>query len=268
MGAPFQRKPRPSSLDRTRSDVLRALAGRVRLLRAERRLSRSEVAKRSGLSVRFLARVESGDGNISLVRLASLADALGTTPDRLLREPEESPRIVALVGLRGAGKSTVGPKLSHALDLPFLEMEALIGELSGLPLDQLFEMHGERYYRRLEFEVLERIVGEGRAMVLAASGGVVNEPASWDLLLRKATVVWLRARAEDHWNRVVAQGDRRPMRDNPDAFAELRAMLASRERLYGQAHVSVTTSGRSPESVVSDIVGALRRRPRPRRPAV
>lgn len=233
--------------------LLRLLAARVRVMRDERRWTRAELAKRSGLSIRFLARVESGDGNISLVRLAHLAGALGTSADALIRPDEGMSRVVTLVGLRGAGKSTVGPILARRLGLPFLEMDASIRERSGLPIDQIFELHGERYYRQLELETLERLLDRGIPTVLAAAGGVVNEPSTWEMLLRRTTVVWLKARPEDHWNRVVAQGDRRPMRDHPDAMAEVRARLAARERLYSQAHVVVDTSDKTAAVAAGEI---------------
>jgi len=132
-------------------------------------------------------------------------------------------------------------------------MDALIQDAAGLPLDQIFELHGERHYRRLERESLQRILEREGPAVVAAAGGVVNEPTSWRLLLEKTTVVWLRARPEDHWSRVVEQGDRRPMADHPDAMAELRAMLAARESRYAQAHVVLDTSGRTPEELVEMI---------------
>jgi len=239
--------------------LLEILADRVRRMRRERRWSRSTLAARSGLSVRFLARVESGEGNISLLRLTSLAVALDTTPDELIRPLDGDRPVVALVGIRGAGKSTVGPLLAERLAAPFVEIDALIRESSSLPLDQIFELHGERYYRRLEREALGRVLARGAPAVVAAAGGVVNEPATWELLLRKARVVWLKARAEDHWARVVAQGDRRPMADSPDALEELRAMLATREPTYTQAHLVVDTADRTPEAVTRDVVDGLAR---------
>ena len=238
--------------------LLLVLATRVRRMRDRREWTRSSLAERSGLSVRFLARIESGDGNVSLIRLAHLAEALGTTPDALLRpEPMES-GVFVLVGLRGAGKSTVGPILAERLHIPFLEMDILIQEASGLPLDQIFELHGEHYYRRIERETVARALGSGEPMVLAAAGGVVNEPATWDLLRERATVIWLKARPEDHWQRVVAQGDRRPMGDNPAAMAELQAMFAARERLYAQSHLTVETIMRSPEEIAAAIENHVR----------
>ena len=221
-------------------------------------MSRPDLAERSGLSVRFLARIEAGDGNISLLRLSHLAEALGTTPEALLREPRPRGEVIALVGMRGAGKSTIGPRLALRLDRPFLEMDTLIQDAAGLPLDQIFELHGERYYRKLERETLDRILEREGPAVVAAAGGVVNEPSTWRLLLEKTTVVWLRARPEDHWSRVVGQGDRRPMADHPDAMAELRSMLAARESRYAQAHLVLDTSARSPEELVETIAEELK----------
>lgn len=244
---------------------LRILADRVRSLRESRGWTRTELAARSGLSLRFLARIESGDGNVSLRRLAALAGAFGTSPDRLIRPERLRPTIVALVGLRGAGKSTLGPILARRLGVPFVEMDDRIREASGLPLDQIFELHGERYFRRLEREILGRILAAHRPAVVAAGGGVVNEPATWERLREQAVVVWLRASPEDHWSRVVAQGDRRPMAGQPDAMAELRAMLAAREPLYEEAHLVVNTSGETPEAVADAIEAGLARLPRPKR---
>ena len=230
--------------------LLPSLARRVRRRREARGWTQADLAARASLSVRFLARVESGRGNISVARLNDLAHALGVEAADLLRSGPSAGRSVALVGLRGAGKSTVGPILADALRLPFVEMDDLILEAGGLSLDQLFEMHGERYYRRLERETLQRLLGGGESVVLAAAGGVVNESTTWKLLLAETCVVWLRARPEDHWERVIAQGDRRPMNDHPDAMAELRGMLAAREPVYRQAHFSIDTHGRKPIEIV------------------
>jgi XRE family aerobic/anaerobic benzoate catabolism transcriptional regulator len=241
----------------TGSALLRALARRVRRLREARHWSREELARRSGLSVRFLARVESGDGNISVVRLEAVARALDTTPDRLVLPPSPARQIVVLTGLRGAGKSTVGPLLACLLDLPFIELDSRIRGAAGLPVPQIFELHGERYYRRLESDAVETILGGGRPAVVATAGGVVNEPTTWERLCDETRVVWLRARPEDHWSRVVAQGDRRPMRDNPAAMEQLREMLHSREAIYGQAWMTVNTSGKLPDAVAREIATAL-----------
>ena len=203
--------------------------------------------------MRFLARVESGEGNISVLRLEALAGALGVTADALVRAVRDPSAVIALVGLRGAGKSTVGPLLARRLGVDFVEMDSRILEACGLPLDQLFELHGEAYYRRLERETLGRILSAGKRTVLAAAGGIVNDQVTWEMLRERAATVWLRASPEDHWNRVIAQGDRRPMADNPAAMQELRAMLRARESVYAESRWSVETQGRDPEAIADEI---------------
>lgn len=241
------------------SPLLASLARRVRALRRARSWSRNRLAERSGLSVRFLARVESGQGNISILRLEALARALDTTPDALLRPAADPSRFVALVGLRGAGKSTIGPLLAQRLGWRFVEVDDVITETSGLTLDQLFDLHGERYYRRLELDTLRRLLGGGEPLVLAAAGGVVTEPAAWAMLRERSTVVWLRAKPEDHWNRVVAQGDRRPMADHPAAMDELNALLVARKSIYGEARITVDTTDGSPQVLADGIARTLQR---------
>ncbi len=248
--------PMPSAR-RASHEALDLLASRVRRLRESHGWNRQELASRSGLSVRYLARIETGDGNVSLIRLVDLAEALDTPLDALLRRPRPRGPVIALTGMRGAGKSTVGPLVAAALRVPFVEMDALVEDSAGLPLDQIFELHGERYYRKLERETVQSILARSQASVVAAAGGVVNEPSTWKALLDRTTVVWLRAQPEDHWRRVVAQGDRRPMADHPDAMAELRAMLASRESRYAQAHIVVDTARRTPHAVAATIVREL-----------
>ncbi|HET7747596.1 MAG TPA: shikimate kinase [Vicinamibacteria bacterium] len=235
--------------------LLEGLGHRVRALRGERAFTLREVAERSGLSTRFLGDVESGHGNISVRKLAALARALGTTPAELLSGPggERDLPVIALLGLRGAGKTTVGRKLGRRLRVPFVELDRRIEEAAGLSVGEIFDLHGESYYRRLEKETLERILGEDRPMVLATGGGVVTSPETYALLRHRALTVWLRADPEEHWNRVVQQGDRRPMADHPQAMAELRRLLASREPLYAEAAHVIDTSRHDADAVVDAV---------------
>jgi XRE family aerobic/anaerobic benzoate catabolism transcriptional regulator len=226
-------------------DADRLLAGlgtRVRELRTERGWTLSELSRRAEMSPRFLVQVEGGEANLSVRKLAGLARALGTTPAALLSGPggEADRPVVALLGLRGAGKTTIGRKLARRLRVPFVELDQRVEEAAGLKLDEIFALHGEAYYRRLEREALERVLAEG-PLVLATGGGLPTTPITFSLLKQRALTIWLRAKPEDHWNRVVQQGDRRPMADNPQAMAELRRLLAAREPLYAQADHTVDT---------------------------
>ena len=237
---------------------LATVGSSVRAHRERRGWSRRELAVHSGVSERFLAQLEGGDGNISLLRFAEVAHALGTTPSVLLTAADTptAARPIALLGVRGAGKSAVGEALAKKKNVAFVELDQLIEDAAGLPLSEVFALHGEAYYRRIEREVLTRVLAAPSAMVLATGGSIVNDPTNFGLLRSRATTVWLRASAEDHWNRVVAQGDQRPMAENPHAFAELRALMTAREKLYARAEYTVETSGRRVPQVVSAIADA------------
>jgi XRE family transcriptional regulator, aerobic/anaerobic benzoate catabolism transcriptional regulator len=242
-------------------DLLTALGRRARALRLARGWTLREVAERSGVSPRFLVQLESGRGNISVRRLADVAQALETTPAVLLTNDSGPPtHVVALLGLRGAGKTTVGRRLARRRRVPFVELDRRIETAAELSLGELFSLHGEDYYRRLEREVLQDVLGEGRPMVLATGGGLVASPDTFAMLRRSAVTVWLRARPEDHWNRVVRQGDRRPMADHPQAMADLRALLAAREPLYSMADHVIDTSTLPVTEVVDAIAQELDQR--------
>ena len=217
----------------------------VRRLRGERGLSVSDLASRAALSSRFVTEIQAGRGNVSILRLASLAAALGTTTSQLISAAEAEaapPRLIALLGVRGAGKSTIGAKLAARLDMEFLELDRLVEGEAGLSLAELFATHGEDYFRRLEVAALQRLLAAHRRVVLATGGGIVDNHEAWSLLERHATTVWLRASPEAHWERVVRQGDARPMAGRPAAKAELRRLLARREPLYRRARHHVDTA--------------------------
>ena len=234
---------------------LEAVGAAVRGHRERLGWSRRELASHSGVSERFLAQLETGSGNISLRRFADVARALGTSPSALLG-PADAPTGVApiaLLGVRGAGKSSVGSALARRLGVVFVELDQRIEQTAGLPLGEVFALHGEAYYRRIEREVLTQLLAEPSSMVLATGGSIVNDPTNYALLRARCRTIWLRARPEDHWSRVVAQGDLRPMAENPHAFAELRALLAARAELYGRADHTIDTA----ELRVPDVVSAI-----------
>jgi XRE family aerobic/anaerobic benzoate catabolism transcriptional regulator len=192
-----------------------------------------------------LSDLEAGRGNISVARLCEVAQALGQRPAQLLEDEAHEmapPLVVALLGLRGAGKSTIGPKLASRLRLPFFELDGLIEAEASLSVSEIFALHGEDYYRRLEERVLERFLARKGGAVLATGGGVVTSERAMRLLEAHTVTVWVRADPADHWERVVKQGDSRPMRDNPHAMTELRTLLQRREPLYARARHQIDTS--------------------------
>jgi XRE family aerobic/anaerobic benzoate catabolism transcriptional regulator len=238
---------------------LETVGNAVRSQRERRGKSRRERAAGYGVSQRFLAQLETGDGNIPLRRFADVAKALGTTPSALLAAADAPTdgKPIALLGVRGAGKSSVGSALSKKLGVRFVELDAEIERAAGLPLGEVFALHGEAYYRRVEREVLTQLLAGRTTFVLATGGSIVNDPTNYELLRSRCHTIWLRARPEDHWNRVVAQGDQRPMRENPHAFAELRALLAARETLYARADHTIDTSKHRLAGVVAAVAEVI-----------
>jgi XRE family transcriptional regulator, aerobic/anaerobic benzoate catabolism transcriptional regulator len=235
-------------------DLLRSLGQRARARRLERGWTLREVAERSGVSPRFLVQLEAGRGNISVRRLADLAKALEMTPAALIALPSgPSEPVIALLGLRGAGKTTIGRKLARRLRVPFVELDRRIESTANLSLAEMFALHGEDYYRRLEREALQAVLEDQRPIILATGGGIVTAPETYALLRRSALTVWLRATPEDHWNRVLRQGDRRPMADHPQAMSDLRALLTAREPLYAAASHTIDTSARPIDRIVEEI---------------
>lgn len=237
-------------------DVRSRLGARVREMRDERRWSRRELAERTGLSERFLAQVEAGTGNPSIVSVAQIARALDTSESALLEAPAGS-AFIALLGLRGAGKTTVGKALAAKLRVKFIELDRQVEAAAGLSLAELFELHGEATFRRLEREALQSVLAREEGAVIATGGGIVNDRETFELLRRGATTVWLKAAPEDHWQRVVAQGDQRPMANDPAAMARLRALLAEREPLYRKADLVVDTSAQGVDAIVKKLAKSL-----------
>jgi XRE family aerobic/anaerobic benzoate catabolism transcriptional regulator len=238
--------------------LLEQLGATVRSLRKARGWSRRELADRAQISERFLADVETGQANPSLLRMAALAQALDVELIGLLGglRTSAAPRHIALLGLRGAGKSTVGAMLAERLRLPFVELDSCIEAATGLQLGEIFQLHGEAYFRAAERRALAQQLA-GAPAVIAVGGGIVADAQSFALLRTGARTVWLRAAPEDHWQRVLAQGDTRPMADNERAFADLRRILATREPLYGLAEVTIDTSAQSLDEVVETLHRSL-----------
>ena len=270
---------------------LEDLGHNVRALRLAAGQSIQDLAGAAGLSPRFLSELEAGRGNISVARLARIASALEQSLHSLIpankkdaslrgqiwelvescavedlqelynwlstRQKKRIPHSVALVGVRGAGKSTIGKMLARRLGIPFVEIDAMLEKEAGMSLVELFAIHGESYYRQLEHDVMQKVLAASPRVVMATGGSLVTARETWGMVRRQCHTVWLRARPKDHWDRVAAQGDIRPMRNNPSAMDELTAMLRSREPLYAQAKLTIDTSKHSPEESVSLILKAL-----------
>jgi XRE family aerobic/anaerobic benzoate catabolism transcriptional regulator len=236
-------------------DWRRALGDRVRELRDERDFTRLDLAAKSGLSVRFLADVEAGRANPSLGSLYDLAGALDVDVAALLRKRA---RPVALLGLRGAGKSTVGKKVAKALSWPFVELDSEIEREAGMKLGELFALHGEAHYRTLEERVLRSLLTKSEPAVVATGGGLVTHEESWSLLRTGALTVWLQATPQEHWDRVLAQGDVRPMQQRARARAELEALYQARAPLYAAAELVVDTSARDADESAAQIAAAAK----------
>src|SRR5499427_4081748 len=264
------------SAKHVRNNLLKEIGDRVRALRSEARLTQTDLAERATLSPRFVAQVEAGQANISILRLAEISSALERPLQELIPPPsddgslhaelwrwlrqrsgEPQPLFIALVGLRGAGKSTVGPRLAKRLKTEFIELDSLIENAAGISLGEIFAMHGEEYYRRLERAALTDILASASGAVVATGGSMVTDPENWGLIKRRCFTVWLRALPEEHMTRVQKQGDMRPMQGHPAAMAELKALLARRDPLYGESRLTVKTTGKAPGKVVSEIIEAM-----------
>jgi XRE family aerobic/anaerobic benzoate catabolism transcriptional regulator len=260
-----------------------ALIGeRVRQFRARRGMSRRVLAEASGVSERYLAQLETGRGNASITVLKQIADAIDVPVDDLVdTRPEQSSsylllrkrareaneaslehwlsitrerpkeqiekRFIALVGLRGAGKSTLGQRLADVLEVPFVEVVREIEAMAGLPVAEVFSLGGQMTYRRLEKAALEGVFSKYERAVIAVGGSLVSEPEAFEQLRESCTTVWIQAKPNQHMERVLAQGDHRPMANSPDAMRDLKRILAERSELYGKADASIDTAMHKPE---------------------
>ena len=269
------------------SEFLEQLGQRVRTMRALRGMSRKVLAKVSGISERYIAQLESGKGNVSIVLLRRVSAAMGahvedliptadTTPDWLvvrdLMRNATPPQIahakdaltgnatarrtaqfsgIALIGLRGAGKSTLGAMLAKALSAPLIELNREVARETGLPVGEVMALYGQAGYRRIERKVFERVIVENDRAIVVAGGGVVADDEAFNLLLANCYTVWLKAQPEEHMSRVLAQGDLRPMAGNvgnDEAMDDLKRILDAREASYRRADAIVDTSGETPEA--------------------
>lgn len=275
------------------AEFIAALGRRVRESRARHGMSRRLLAQNAGVSERYLAQVESGETNPSILVLRHVAGALGVSATDLLeaqpagveqqmiarfleqlpphrleeallrlmrdfgREDSQRQQRIALVGLRGAGKSTLGRALADELGLPFVELNNAIETEAGMSLNEVFSLYGQPGFRRLEKRCLENFIEQHESAVISVGGGIVSEPATFNLLLINCFTVWLKATPEEHMSRVLAQGDLRPMEGNSEAMDDMRRILAAREALYSKADFTLDTTGQAPGSSLKQLRGAL-----------
>jgi XRE family aerobic/anaerobic benzoate catabolism transcriptional regulator len=289
---------RPAKARASATDLdtfLARLGERVRTMRSRRGMSRKVLARHSKVSERYLAQLEAGKGNCSIVLLRRIASAMSVPVSELVDErPERSvenlllgqlldrlspPELkeardillsrfggptsetrrdrVALIGLRGGGKSTLGRLLGEAIDAPFIELDREIEQQSGMALAEIFEMFGQSTFRRMERAALETTLQAHPRFVLATGGSLVTEPSTFELLLTSCLTVWVRTKPGDHMSRVVEQGDLRPMADNMRAMDDLVSILTSREPLYAKADLTLDTTDKTAEQSLQDLLGLL-----------
>ena len=243
----------PLTLQQQEDAYLARLGERVRAWRTEHGMSRKRLAVASGVSERYLAQLEAGQGNISVLLLRKVARAMGVAVERLVREDDTVEKPIALIGLRGAGKSTLGAKLAASVSLPFVELDREVEKEAGAPLAEVFAMYGQDAFRRFERRALERVLAEEPRAVIATGGSLVTDPGTYELLLERCRCVWLKATAQEHMARVLAQGDTRPFKGRSAALDEIRKLLADRDRLYGRAGAVVDTSGKSVRQALAEL---------------
>jgi len=275
-------------------DALQERVGqRVRNARETKGIPRRILSETSGVSQRYLAQLESGSGNISIALLYRVAEALDLSLESLVSDTEltlkSEPKIgelyenasediqakvmqllspphvqkarakrVCLIGLRGAGKTTLGQKVSHRLDIPFVELNTVIEELGGMAISEVMEFYGQEGYRRLEAQALQHIIDTRESLILAVAGGIVAEPETYATLLNHFHTVWVRTTPEEHMTRVRAQGDTRPMAGNPEAMEQLKRILSAREGEYARASAQLDTSDQRPGVSTDQLITLIR----------
>lgn len=280
----------PASTQNEPDSILGMLGDRVRTLRAYRGITRKALARESGVSERYLAQLEQGRGNISVVLLARVAAALRTDVSELLRMRErhtaeevlisdllrdlspdrhsaclrllseqftvavESRRRIALIGLRGGGKTTLGRLLAERLEIPFVHLGSEIEMLAGMSTSEIFSLSGQAGYARLEEKALMQTLRQQDSCVLETGGGIVMHGNPLNTLLTTCFVIWLYTHPEEYMRRLIAEGDVRPMQDQDDAMSDLRKILLEREEYYAKAHVSIDTSDKSVEECVTELI--------------
>jgi XRE family transcriptional regulator, aerobic/anaerobic benzoate catabolism transcriptional regulator len=260
------------------------VATSLRAARARRGMTRKQLSQESGVSERLLAQLEMSQGNITIVLLRRITDALNISLADLFidaREPHPERRFIqnllerlpvqrlqevaqkltrefgedvklrwsrlALIGLRGAGKSTLGAKIAKEFKAPFVELDAEIEKDAGIPLAEIFSLYGQSGYRRIERRTLERVLQANDRVIISIGGGVVSEKENYDYLLKNCFTIWIKAQPEEHMARVMAQGDFRAMANNNEAMEDLRRILEAREPFYERADGTVDTSGETVE---------------------
>jgi XRE family aerobic/anaerobic benzoate catabolism transcriptional regulator len=275
---------------RDRLTLLKGIGARVHALRQQQNLTVREFARRADLSPRFINQLETGEGNISIARLDDVAEALGCALPALLppRERDHSLRarawrllseatdadwqalltwleqrrqlvparhFVSLIGLRGAGKSTVGPLLAKRLKTEFIELDQWVEDAAGMPLAEIFRVHGEAYFSRLEAEALNKLLATSAGCVFATGGSIVNESACWEQIKEQCFTVWLHATPQEFLRRMRKAGETR-LTARPTVLNDLKALLSRREPLYAESELTVKTTGKKPAELVSLIAKA------------
>ena len=239
--------------------LLLSLANRIRKRRKSLGYTQSDLAQHAGVSSRFIAQLESGKGNISVQKLAKISAALSLSLGEVFRGlGPYGPLVLTLVGLRGAGKSTLGSMVSQALDIPFVELDHEIVKQSAMSLTEIFSFGGAEYYHELQDRTLQAILSKPDPLVLATGGSVVTASQSWERLRNHTKTVWLYAKPETYLSRVREQGDLRPMRGRNNALKELKQLLKVRTPLYAQADLHLDTDQKEVEQLSHALIDFYR----------